>query len=319
MASGGKAHRFPDAWYDGAPAWVLEARKDIGIREALPSGKSNPTVLQFFADCGHSWVRDARGTPWCAAWFGAKVKAGGMPTTGSLMARSYLQWGSPRRGPPQIGDAVVFWRGRRNDGVTGHIGIFIRRDSRYVYALDGNTSDKVSESRHPIGRVLEFRKPPATVAASASATSDPPKGAGERKTDIETPAANPTVQNQPAKTIAPATPVPFVAAPVPSMAWQTTVVRELAPVSRKVTVLSRVRLALSAFWATLASLFTLENLGVAREWIEQVTALVKGNAPLILMAGAVLGVALASYLLSCIADDHKSGRYQPSGTLPPGV
>lgn len=113
MASGGSSA----TWYKDAPEWLLEARKDIGTYEKLPNGKSNPKVLKWFAESGHSWVKNAITTPWCAAWTGAKLKAGGFGCTGSLMARSHLDFGAPVKGEPQIGDLCVTWR----DSVWAHV------------------------------------------------------------------------------------------------------------------------------------------------------------------------------------------------------
>lgn len=293
MASGGNAARFPAAWYDGAPVWVLAARKDIGTREKV-QGKSNPAVLAYFAACGHGWVDDAVGTPWCAAFYGAKAAAGGLPTTKSLMARSYLKWGT-KTSSPQIGDAAVFWRGKCDDGVTGHIGIFIRRDSRYVYILSGNNGDQVGEERIPVRRLLGYRRPPAAVPDVPQPPLPPP--------DI-----GPVVPPAPAPKAKKAPPV----TPVTS-AWTTTVIRELQPESRKVSVLVRLKQALQGLIASIAGLFTLDNFGVAKTTIEQAHDLVKDNAVLIIAAGAVLGIALVLYLLSCIAEDYKSGNYRPSG------
>lgn len=59
MASGGSAAQFPASWYRDAPAWLLEAKRDIGIREKLPNGKSNPVVVDWFADCDNGHIKNS--------------------------------------------------------------------------------------------------------------------------------------------------------------------------------------------------------------------------------------------------------------------
>ena len=95
------------------------ARADEGTWEYADG--HNPKILQYFADVGHSEVKDDE-TAWCAAFVGAMLKRAGMPHTGKLNARSYLDWGDEvALEDAQEGDIVVFWRGTP-DGWQGHVG-----------------------------------------------------------------------------------------------------------------------------------------------------------------------------------------------------
>lgn len=138
----------------------------------------NPKVVQYFADVGHSWVKDDE-TAWCAAFVGAMLKRAGLPHTGALNARSYLDWGTPV-GIEQAerGDVVILWRGDR-DGWQGHVAFFHSLTGDRVTLLGGNQSNQVNLAAYPLDRVLGVRrmaKPPRekltqTRSAKGAATA----------------------------------------------------------------------------------------------------------------------------------------------------
>jgi uncharacterized protein (TIGR02594 family) len=154
--------------YDGAA-------KDVGTWEWRDG--HNPVVVGYFADVGHSWVQDDE-TAWCAAFVGAMLKRAGLPHTGALNARSYLDWGVPVDNP-QKGDVVIFSRGNPS-GWQGHVAFFDSfAPDGDVLVLGGNQSNQVNVSKYDRGRVLGYRrtakaerKSPAqssTLQATASA------------------------------------------------------------------------------------------------------------------------------------------------------
>jgi len=100
-----------------------EAEKFLGLAEVMGS-KHEPKILQFFAEVGHSWVKDDE-TAWCAAFIGAMLKRAGLPHTGKLNARSYLEWGEEveDRNDFKQGDIIVFWRNGENSAY-GHVAFF---------------------------------------------------------------------------------------------------------------------------------------------------------------------------------------------------
>ena len=126
----------------------------------------NPKVVQYFADVGHSWVQDDE-TAWCAAFVGAMLKRAGMPHTGKLNARSYMDWGDPvHLDLAKEGDIVVFWRGSP-DGWQGHVGFFVRRAGTHIEVLGGNQSNQVNVQRYPVSQLLGVRKDPSAMAPTA--------------------------------------------------------------------------------------------------------------------------------------------------------
>lgn len=122
-------------------------------------GKDHTVLSQFFKKSGVDSV-DPRSTPWCAAYANSVLQAGGLKGTGSLAARSFLNYGEEvNKSQASRGDVVVFGR---QDADHGHIGFVdhISADGKTVYVLGGNQSDSVSISARPTNQVLGFRRPP---------------------------------------------------------------------------------------------------------------------------------------------------------------
>lgn len=167
MASGGKmiaqqSYTPPE----GSPAYLIEALKDIGIQEWVLDHKtrkkrSNPVVEQFMLK-SVGYKANMMTTPWCAYWIGAKLEDAGIPCSKSGMARSYLKWGNKidhkSDGAWKVGDIVVTWRGRRNDGITGHIFFLLSWDDARVYGLGGNQGDQVSIQAFPRSKIIGIRR-----------------------------------------------------------------------------------------------------------------------------------------------------------------
>ena len=140
------------------------AAKDSGTWEWAEG--HNPKVVQYFADVGHAWVQDDE-TAWCAAFVGAMLKRAGLPHTGALNARSYLDWGTPVPiEQAERGDVVILWR-RDPDSWMGHVGFFHSLNGSKVSLLGGNQRNQVNISAYDASRVLGVRrmrkKPRATV------------------------------------------------------------------------------------------------------------------------------------------------------------
>lgn len=140
----------------------------LGMKE-FPGAKHNPQVVKMFADVGHDWVQDDE-TPWCAAFVGSVLAQCGMPHTGGLNARSYMQWGDMvPLSEAQPGDVVVFWR-KDPTGPYGHVAFFDHMDGDSIFVLGGNQGNRVSIARYPKGRLLGVRrmrspKPVVTVSS----------------------------------------------------------------------------------------------------------------------------------------------------------
>lgn len=139
-------------------AYIM-ASEEMGLRE-LRGPDNNPSVVQFFADVGHGWVKDDS-TAWCAAFVGAMLERAGLRSTRALNARSYLDWGEEvQLKDAKVGDILVFWRNSPDDW-RGHVGFFVNRVGTHIEVLGGNQSDMVNVQRYPVSRLLSVRRMPA--------------------------------------------------------------------------------------------------------------------------------------------------------------
>lgn len=105
-------------------------------------------------------VVDPVRTPWCAAWANAVLEKEGVKGTNSLLARSFLHWGSSTH-DPEKGDVVVLARGGKHSA-SGHVGFLVERTEvngrRYVKVLGGNQGKSVQMSWYPESKVLGYRR-----------------------------------------------------------------------------------------------------------------------------------------------------------------
>jgi uncharacterized protein (TIGR02594 family) len=130
------------------------ARVEIGTFEWAEG--SNPIVDRYFDEVGFPTMKDD--TAWCAAFVGSMLTRAGLPHTGKLTARSYLDWGKPvDLDDAQPGDVVVFWRGSPS-GWQGHVAFFVRREGAKVIVVGGNQRDQVSEAGYPEAQLLGVRR-----------------------------------------------------------------------------------------------------------------------------------------------------------------
>ena len=135
-------------------AALLLAEKEIGTWEWKDG--HNPKILAYFKDAGHPQIKDDE-TAWCAAFVGAMLKRSGSQGTGSLVARSYLNWGEPvDLADAKPGDIVVFARG--NSTWQGHVGFFVKRQGAFIEVLGGNQSNQVNIQRYSTANLLGVRR-----------------------------------------------------------------------------------------------------------------------------------------------------------------
>lgn len=140
------------------PAWLVEARKDLGVHEKVGPG-SNPRVLAIFRDAGHPEVTDD-GVAWCAAGIGAWLHRAGIQGTGKLNARSYETWGIALPGPVYGCIAVKRRAGKNAPAWQGHTGIVVAANATTVWLLGANQADSVSISPFHRDEFTAYRWPP---------------------------------------------------------------------------------------------------------------------------------------------------------------
>lgn len=157
------------------PAWLAAAWAEFGVREK-PGAANADAVLGYFAEAGHPKIRDDA-TPWCAAFTGAMLKRAGLQPSGSLMARSYLKWGSAIA-TPRLGAIAVLTRG--TSASAGHVGFYLGHAANRVFLLGGNQSDAVTVEAFDVKRVLGYRWPEAVAVVAPDGPTVLPSHAFER-------------------------------------------------------------------------------------------------------------------------------------------
>jgi uncharacterized protein (TIGR02594 family) len=137
-------------------AILAAAGEHIGLAE-WPGARHNPQILQMFVDSGHSWVVDDE-TPWCAAFVNSVLASLGLPHTGRLNARSYLEYGvAVPTEQARPGDIVVLWRNSRASW-EGHVAFFVRFQGGKVVLRGGNQGNAVTDAAYDMDRILAVRR-----------------------------------------------------------------------------------------------------------------------------------------------------------------
>lgn len=131
----------------------MTAFNEIGIKEIV-GHQDNPEVIKYFEATGHGTLKDE--TAWCSAFMNWVAKKSGLEYTGKLNARSWLNIGEEIE-TPQMGDIVIFWRNDPNSW-QGHVSIYIKEQSGYIFCLGGNQNNQVQISAYPKSRVLGYRR-----------------------------------------------------------------------------------------------------------------------------------------------------------------
>ncbi len=150
------------------PRWLELAWGDLGVAET-PGAATHRRVVRYYADVGHPQVSDDE-VAWCAAFVGACLERAGIASTRSLMARSYLDWGEPRRraAPPAPSPSSAAAPIPR----LGHVGFLVGSTATDIILLGGNQGDAVTVQAFPRSRLLGLRWP---------ASSDAPPHLSSRK------------------------------------------------------------------------------------------------------------------------------------------
>ena len=134
--------------------WMDTAWSHIGLHETKGRG-ATAEIVGMYAKAGHPEVTSDE-VPWCAAFVGACLKDAGLPNTGSLLARSYLDYGT-KLDAPKVGCIAIFKRGAPP---SGHVAFVTGWGAGNVRVLGGNQGDAVSEANYREADVLGYRWPP---------------------------------------------------------------------------------------------------------------------------------------------------------------
>ncbi|NRA85795.1 MAG: TIGR02594 family protein [Rhizobiales bacterium] len=142
------------------------AMNEQGTKE-VKGQKDNPKIVQYFADVGHSWVKDDE-TAWCAAFVGSCLEKAGLTSTRALNARSYLKWGR-KISKPVVGCVVIFKRG--NSSWQGHVAFYMGETDTHIKVLGGNQGNTVKISSYKRKDLLGFRLPKTKLNSKTNIAS----------------------------------------------------------------------------------------------------------------------------------------------------
>jgi uncharacterized protein (TIGR02594 family) len=119
------------------------------------SAHANHSALTTFLKNGGVNLDPAK-KAWCAAFVNSAIAQAGGQGSGSNMARSLLNVGTPTQ-TPQVGDLAVFSRGDPK-GPYGHVGFYKGTDANgNPIIVGGNQGGAVSETSYPKERLLGYR------------------------------------------------------------------------------------------------------------------------------------------------------------------
>lgn len=139
------------------PAWLRIARGELGQSE-ISGSADNPRIVEYHSATTLKATDDE--TAWCSSFANWSLLKSGVRGTGSAMARSFLDWGTPLP-TPREGCIVVF---RRGQAPKGHVAFFLEFDASMVRVLGGNQGNRVSIASFPRADVLGFRWPKEVTA-----------------------------------------------------------------------------------------------------------------------------------------------------------
>jgi uncharacterized protein (TIGR02594 family) len=133
---------------------IKAALGEYGVIEQPGAVENTPRILEYFAEIGHSWVKEDE-TAWCSAFCNFIAKTTNHEYSGELNARSWLTVGI-RTSKPEPGDVVVLWRSSKTSW-KGHVGFFVRKDDSQIWILGGNQSNQVCIAPYDSDRLLDYR------------------------------------------------------------------------------------------------------------------------------------------------------------------
>ncbi len=144
--------------------WLSHAFADLGLA-AIPGPATEARVQIYYADAGHAEIRGDE-VAWCAAFVGACLARASLPNTQSLLARSYLRYGTVLN-EARPGAIAIFSRG--SDPSLGHVAFVVGETSDALLVLGGNQSHAVSVIAMPRARLLGLRWPAQEAPQQPSA------------------------------------------------------------------------------------------------------------------------------------------------------
>jgi uncharacterized protein (TIGR02594 family) len=135
------------------PAYLIAARRDIGVRE-IKGPKHSGRIVQMLTRLRAWWSDDE--TPWCGVAVAAWLSEAGYPIPKHYYrALAWADYGVSIPGPAHGAIAVLTRKGG------GHVGIVtgVTSNGSHVRLLGGNQNDAINEAWFPSSRITAYRLP----------------------------------------------------------------------------------------------------------------------------------------------------------------
>lgn len=124
---------------------ILETAMAFLGERSIRGPEHNKSIVEFFISSGFPFIKDDD-TPWCSAFINFITMYLDLPSSHSLLARSWEKIGVETT-KPEIGDIVTFWRISKESGF-GHVGIYLGQDDNNIWVLGGNQNNMVGIDKY---------------------------------------------------------------------------------------------------------------------------------------------------------------------------
>jgi uncharacterized protein (TIGR02594 family) len=148
--------------------WMAPAFRSIGVDATTQYGFAK--VATFLGSVDAEILTDETITDWCSAFVYECMHKANVQAHATAHARSWLHWGVPIL-CPEFGCVAVRWRGKTNDGHSGHVGFYLSSDAELDYLLGGNQHSMVSIVGLPKRQRLGFRMPSLGIMTTLTPSS----------------------------------------------------------------------------------------------------------------------------------------------------
>jgi uncharacterized protein (TIGR02594 family) len=139
------------------PPWLKRAFADLGLQE-LPGAAARPRIVEMYAKAGHPEITSDE-VAWCSAAVNAWMVESNIRGTGSLVARSWLNWGRAVDQCRTIPRGAVLILRRGNSSWQGHVCLCLEDRDDTLTVIGGNQKDGVTIDRYRKAALIGARWP----------------------------------------------------------------------------------------------------------------------------------------------------------------
>ena len=194
------------------PPWLVAAARDFGLRE-VAGPRSNPRIIEMYRAANHPAPETLDDTTWswCSAAMCLWFEESKLPSTNSLMGRSWLK----RKSSTRIEGMKVLPRGAvvvlkyDNDPNHGHVAILLKDNGKTLKVIGANQRNHVCEMdwarERLIGAIWPNERPMTQPSADVPTPKQRPEldaepddgGRGASPNQPDDPGVDQTTQEQP--------------------------------------------------------------------------------------------------------------------------